>query len=246
LVETASASVANLFGGVDVAVAQGAHVVSMSWGFNDSQLGSAELGLDSHFKGSGVTFLTSSGDVGAQLYYPSASPYVVSVGGTTLLLDANGNLKPAGETAWSSGGGGASVNEPEPMYQSAYGISLTGRGTPDVSYNADPNTGVAVYDSYRYLGQAGWLVAGGTSAGAPQWAGFVALVNESRLTPLSGTDLTASTSPFYTAATGTAYASNYRDIQSGSNGHTAGIGYDLATGVGSPLAASLVPFLTTL
>jgi hypothetical protein len=246
LVETASASSTNLFGGVDYAVSHGAHIVSMSWGFNDSIVGSAELGWDSHFNAPGVTFLASSGDTGSQVYYPSASPYVVSVGGTSLHLDSSGNLTSAGETAWSSGGGGASVVEPEPGYQTAYGISLGGRGTPDVSYNADPNTGILVYDSTRYLNMAGWLVAGGTSAGAPQWAGLVALVDQGRATPLSGTDLTASTSPFYTAATAPAYASNYRDITSGSNGHTAVFGYDLATGVGSPLAASLVPFLTTL
>jgi hypothetical protein len=245
LVETASASSTNLFGGVDYAVSQGAHIVSMSWGFNDSLVASSESGWDAHFNVPGVTFLASSGDTGSQVYYPSASPYVVSVGGTTLNLDSSGNLLPAGETAWSSGGGGPSIAEPEPGYQSAYGISLTGRGTPDVSYNADPNTGILVYDSTRYLNMAGWLVAGGTSAGAPQWAGLVALVDQGRATPLSGTDPTESTSPFYTAATGPAYASNYRDITSGSNGNAAATGYDLATGVGSPLAANLVPFLIT-
>jgi hypothetical protein len=245
LVETASASAGNLFGGVDYAVGHGAHVVSMSWGFNDSLLGSAELGLDSHFQVSGVTFLASSGDFGGQVYYPSASPYVVSVGGTRLPLDAAGNLT-SSETAWSSGGGGASVVEPEPVYQSTYGISLSGRGTPDVSYNADPNTGVAVFDSYPYRDMSGWLVAGGTSAGAPQWAGLVALVNQGRTTPLTGVDLSESTSPFYTAATGAVYSSNYRDIIAGSNHYNATIGYDLATGVGSPLAASLVPFLIAL
>jgi len=245
LVETASASAGNLFGGIDYAVGQGAHVVSMSWGFNDSLLGSAELSLDSHFKVSGATFLASSGDFGGQVYYPSASPYVVSVGGTRLPLDAAGNLT-GSESAWSSGGGGASVVEPEPVYQSTYGISLSGRGTPDVSYNADPNTGVAVYDSYSYRGMSGWLVAGGTSAGAPQWAGLVALVNQGRPTPVTGVDLTASTSPFYTAATGPVYSSNYRDIMAGSNHYSATTGYDLATGVGSPLAASLVPFLIAL
>jgi hypothetical protein len=246
LVETASASAGNLFGGVDYAVSHGAHVVSISWGFNDSLVASSESGWDDHFKVPGVTFLASSGDTGSQVYYPSASPYVVSVGGTSLHLDASGNLTSAGETAWSSGGGGSSVGELEPGYQTAYGIRLSGRGTPDVSYNADPNTGILVYDSTRYLNMVGWLVAGGTSAGAPQWAGLVALANQSRAMPLSGTDVTVSTSPFYTAATGPAYASNYRDITSGSNGHTAGFGYDLATGVGSPLAGSLVPFLTTL
>jgi hypothetical protein len=243
LVETASASAGNLFGGVDYAVAQGAHIVSMSWGFLDSQLGTAELGFDSHFNVPGVTFFASSGDTGSQVDYPSASRYVVSVGGTHLPLDASGNLTGA-ETAWSSGGGGVSIAEPQPGYQTTYGLSYSGRATPDVSYNADPNTGIAVYDSTRYLNMVGWLVAGGTSAGAPQWAGLVALVDQGRqgrATPLSSADLT--TSPFYTAATA---SGNYRYIIAGSNGYSAMSGYDLATGVGSPLAGSLVPFLIAL
>jgi hypothetical protein len=236
LVEAASNSYANLLGAVDYAVSQGAHVVSMSWGGGDS---SGESSFDSHFNVPGVTFLASSGDSGGQVIYPSASPYVVSVGGTHLPLDGNGNLTSA-ETAWSSGGGGASSYEAEPGYQVSYGISLGGRGTPDVSYNADPYTGVAVYDSY---GNYGWMVIGGTSAGAPQWAALVALADQSRSTPLSSSNLT--TSPEYQAATGSVYASNYRDITSGSNGYLAGAGYDLATGLGSPLANNLVPYLAS-
>jgi hypothetical protein len=240
LVETANNSFANLLGGVDYAVSHGAQVVSMSWGAGDF---SGESGYDSHFNVSGVTFLASSGDSGGQVIWPSASPYVVSVGGTHLPLDSSGNLTGA-ETVWSSGGGGASHYEAEPGYQIGYGITLNGRGTPDVSYNADPYTGVAVYDSYAFQGQSGWLVFGGTSAGAPQWAGLIALVNQGRSAPLSSNSLTAS--PEYTAATGSVYSTNYRDITAGSNGYTAATGYDLATGVGSPLANNLVPYLTSL
>jgi len=240
LVEAANNSFTNLLGAVDYAVNNGASVVSMSWGANDF---SGELSYDYHFNKPGVTFLAASGDSGGQVLWPSASPYVVSVGGTRLPLDANGNLN-GSETAWTSGGGGASFYEPEPTYQLAYGLSLGGRGTPDVSYNGDPNTGFAVYDSYSYLGQKGWLVFGGTSAGTPQWAGLVALANQSRATPLSSSNLVAS--PFYTAATGPAYASSYRDVTAGSNGYGAGAGYDLATGVGSPRANSLVPYLAAL
>ncbi len=84
---------------------------------------------------------------------------------------------------------------------------------------------------------------GGTSAGAPQWAGLVALADQGRSTPLSSSNLTSS--PTYNAATGSVYASNYRDITSGSNGYPATTGYDLATGLGSPLANNLVPYLTS-
>jgi subtilase family serine protease len=212
----------------------------MSWGFNE---GSGELPYDSHFKVPGVTFLASSGDSGGRVIYPSASPYVVSVGGTSLKLDANGNR--TAETAWSAGGGGASGVESLPGYQSTFGLSYGGRATPDVAYNADPNTGVLVYDSVSYFGMSGWLIAGGTSAGAPQWAALVALADAGRTTtPLTSTDLT--TSPVYTAANGSVYSSNYYDVTSGSNGYPAGTGYDLATGLGSPKANNLIPYLNKL
>jgi subtilase family serine protease len=237
LVEAASNSFANLLGAVDYAVNQGGHVVSMSWGANDF---SGESSYDSHFNKPGVAFFASSGDSGGVVSYPAASPYVVSVGGTSLPLDSSGNRTGA-ESAWGSGGGGVSKYEgPAPAYQSSYGLSYSGRATPDVAYDADLNTGFAVYDSTRYVGRVGWWVVGGTSAGAPQWAGLAALVDQGRLTPLSSTDLTSRFD--YTAATGT----NYTDITTGSNGYSALVGYDLATGLGSPLAQSLVPYLTSL
>src|SRR5262249_17491797 len=148
-------------------------------------------------------------------------------------------------------GGGISAYEAAPGYQLNYPIPNTGhkRGVPDVAYNADPSTGFAVYDSTPYNGQTGWFQVGGTSAGAPQWAALLALANEARaLGPLSSSDL--SNSPVYYAASGASYGSNYRDIASGSNGTcgsvcTAAIGYDFVTGLGSPLANNLVPFLAT-
>jgi subtilase family serine protease len=237
LVEAATNSNANLYGAINWAVNNGAHIVSMSWGTGEA---SSELSLDSNFEKSGVTFLASAGDSGGDVTYPSASPYVVSVGGTTLNLSSSGTL--ISETAWSSGGGGVSQYEAEPAYQTNFGLNLGGRGTPDVSYDANPSSGVAVYDSTPYGGESGWFQVGGTSAGAPQWAGLVALADQGRTTPLSSTNLTRS--PIYNAAVGTLYALNYRDITSGSNGYPAGVGYDLATGLGSPLANNLVPWLT--
>lgn len=234
LVEAASNSNSNLYAAVDWATNQGAHVVSMSWGGGDS---TGESSLDYHFNHSGVSYVASAGDSGGVVEYPSASPYVLSVGGTALTLDANNNY--VSESAWSSGGGGASVGESEPGYQTAYGISLSGRGTPDVAYNGDPNTGVYVYDSY--YNPPGWYEVGGTSAGAPQWAALIALANQSRSTPLSTNNLSSRTE--YSAATGSVYGTNYHDVTTGSNGYAAGAGYDLATGVGSPQANNLVGWL---
>ena len=237
LVEAKSNSNANLFGAVDWAVGQGAHVVSMSWGGRDS---SGDANLDSHFNKAGVTFVASAGDTGGAVESPSSSPYVLSVGGTSLPLDSSGN-RTGPETAWSSGGGGPSAYEGIPTYQTNYGITGTGRGTPDVSYDANPNTGFAVYDTTPYQGQSGWFQVGGTSAGAPEWAALIALADEGHSTPLSTNNLTSRTE--YKAATGSIYGTNYVDITSGSNGYSAGPGYDYATGLGSPQAQNLVPWL---
>jgi hypothetical protein len=235
LEEAKTNSFSNLYGAVDDAVAtQHAQVVSMSWSGGES---SGETANDSHFNVPGVTFLASSGDTGGAVGYPSTSPYVISAGGTSLPFDSNGNPVPSAETAWSSGGGGPSTVESEPGYQTSYGITITGgkRGTPDISSDADPNTGVLV--NYR----GNYYIFGGTSVSAPTLAGIVALADQSRATPLSSNNLTSRTE--YNAATGALYASNYRDITTGSNGHPATTGYDLATGLGSPLANTLVPWM---
>lgn len=244
LVEAKSNSFLNLLGAVDVAVSQGAAVVSMSWGGSEFFFESL---YDFHFDKTGVTFTASSGDSGTGVLWPAASPFVIAVGGTTLPLDSSGNLI-GPETAWSGSGGGISAYEAEPSYQASYPIPATGgnRGVPDVAYDADPATGIAVYDSTPLNGQTGWFQIGGTSVGAPQWAALIALADQGRT---FGLYTTLSTSPEYSAATGAVYASNYRDITSGSNG-TCGIcsattGYDFVTGLGSPLASNLVSYLRT-
>jgi len=234
LVEGKTNSFSNLFGAVDTASSySGVHQVSMSWGGSEF---SSEVNYDSHFQKSGVSFFASSGDSGSGTIYPSTSPYVVSVGGTTLNVDSAGNV--LSETAWSGSGGGVSTVEPKPSYQSSF--SYIKRSNPDVSYNADPSTGVPVYDSVSYNGQSGWFQVGGTSAGSPQWAAITAIINQNRTSPLSSMSFGTETS-LYNAAT--LSSTNYRDIISGSNGNQAGTGYDLVTGYGSPLANNLVPYV---
>jgi subtilase family serine protease len=224
----------------------GVHQVSMSFGAKET---SFETLYDKDYQATGVSFIASSGDIGNIVQTPGASPSVVGVGGTSLKLDSSGKV--LNETAWNRSGGGISVFESQPIYQQNYGISSNGkRGIPDVSYDADPNTGVPVYDTFGWRGLEGWLGPfGGTSMGAPQWSALFAIVNSGRATPLSsasfGTD-----NQIYRAATGSAYATNYRDITLGSNGScgticNAGPGYDFVTGIGSPKANNLVPFLQT-
>jgi subtilase family serine protease len=233
LVEAASNSFANLLAAVDVAVGRNASVVSMSWGGGEF---SSETAYDSHFNINGVTFTASSGDSGSGVEYPAASPWVVAVGGTTLKLDPAGNV--VSETAWSGSGGGISVYEGVQSWQASQGSK---RGIPDVAYDADPNTGFPVYDSVRYQGQAGWFQVGGTSAGAPQWAAFIALVNSGRAqqSPVKPA-LSGTASPIY----GVANSNTITDITSGSNGScgavcTAVQGYDYVTGLGSPIGSGL-------
>lgn len=235
----ASSSSTDLLRAVDAAVSAGATVVSMSWGGPEfSGMGT----YDSHFNRPGVTFTASSGDNGAGVEWPAASPYVLSVGGTTLYLDANGNR--TSESAWSGSGGGSSSFYAEPSWQTGW-QSSNRRGVPDVSLVADPNTGVLVYDSVN----GGWYVVGGTSASAPMWAGLVSLANEQRANGGSAL-LGQINSTLYTLAKGNASApytinpAYFYDVSQGNNGgYTAGPTYDFVTGLGVPVANSLIPAL---
>jgi subtilase family serine protease len=223
LVVARSNSFADLLPAVDYAASH-ARQVSMSWGAPEF---AGETAYDYHFNRPGVTFTASSGDNGAGVEWPAASPYVTSVGGTTLKLDSTGAISQ--EVAWSGSGGGVSLYEPN-LYQSVWGSSA--RSVPDVSFDADPNTGMAVYDGTSYFGLTGWIEVGGTSAGAPQWAALIALAN-------------AGHTPAYRPTNGLLYAlnspSNFLDITAGSNGFPAGLGYDPVTGLGSPIAGTLIP-----
>ncbi len=247
LVEANSNSFANLLAAEDYATAQ-AQVVSNSWGGSEF---SSETSYDGHFNKS-VAITVSAGDSGTPADYPSASPYVLSIGGTSLTI--NGTTKTGGcistgctyggETVWSSGGGGASAYESEPGYQVGYCGTTTNvnncgskRGTPDVAWDADPSTGVAVYDSTRYQGQKGWFQVGGTSVGAPSVAGVIALADQAHSTTLV-TNTLSTRFAYQLDATSNNYGIDYHDVTSGSDGSpccTAGRGYDLASGLGSPV-----------
>jgi len=155
----------------------GVVAISMSWGFNEM---SNESSDDSYFTTptghTGITFIAASGDSGV-VEYPSASPNVLSVGGTSLNLSSSGTY--GSETAWIDGGGGYSSVELEPSYQQSVQTSGA-RSTPDVAFVADPNTGVEVYATDPRSGQGSWNVIGGTSVGAPSWAGIIAIVDQGR------------------------------------------------------------------
>ena len=170
LVEASSNSFNNLLAAEDYASSH-AQYVSNSWGGSEF---SGETTYDSHFAKSGVSYFASAGDAGLPAEYPSASSKVISVGGTTLTFNLDGTF--ASETGWSSGGGGCSIYETATTAQSGFSsypqVNCSGkRATPDVSLDAAPNSGAAVYDSSSYYGQTGWYQVGGTSLSSPMWAG---------------------------------------------------------------------------
>lgn len=220
LVEASSNSYANLMASVDRARLMGAKVISNSYGSGEF---SGETSFDSYFNHQGVAYTFSSGDSGYGPSYPAASPFVTSVGGTTLSLAGTSYV---GESAWSGAGSGCSAYEQKPSFQTD--PSCANRTIADVSADADPNTGAAVYDSVRYQGRSGWFQVGGTSLASPLVAGVYALTGG------VGGSVYANSLPY-------AHISNLHDVTSGSNGSCGGSylctsvsGYDGPTGLGSP------------
>jgi hypothetical protein len=222
----------------------GVSVVSMSYlsyQLIDFAAGVSETATDSLYTTpaghQGVTFLAATGDQGSPAVgYPAISPNVVAVGGTSLLVGTDDSY--LGESAWSGSGGGLSLQETQPSYQAGNvnGASSTARTAPDVTMDADPETGVIVIDSYYGSN----LTIGGTSLATPMWAGLIAIVNQGRaLRGESSLDGPTQTLPMLYALP----SSDFHDITTGDNGFPAAPGYDMASGLGSPIANLLVPAL---
>ncbi len=236
VVEASSDQLDDLMSAVDTARnAIGVSVVSMSWGGNEF---GGQLALDNLFTTPaghpGVSFVASSGDDGwsGGPKWPASSGNVISVGGTSLRTDAQGQH--TSEQSWSGSSGGASAFESEPSYQA--NVQNSGaRFVPDVSYSADPASGYYVYDSIPLGGVAGWQVSGGTSAGAPQWAALIAVANQGRaVAGLPSLDGATQTLPaLYKAG-----SSGFNAISQGTGSFIADAqsGYQPATGLGTPQA----------
>jgi hypothetical protein len=170
---------------------------------------------------------------------------VLSVGGTSLSLSSSGTY--SSERGWSGSGGGISDLENEPNYQS--NVQGTGaRTSPDVAFDADPNSGFAVYDSTPFEGFSGWQMIGGTSAGAPQWAALVAIANQGRVLAGKSTlnGQTQTLPALYSAANSSStYTADFHDVASGRTSWwvSAFSGYDLVSGLGSPKASAVAQLL---
>jgi len=232
--------------GTSAANYPGVSVVSMSWGQPEY---SGEQICDSTFTTpaghEGVTFLAASGDGGAPGQYPAYSPNVIAVGGTLPTTDDSGNYVGESGDKWS--GGGISTQENQPPYQNGIvsAFSSTRRTIPDVAM---------VWGSV-YMADSYWLPPAyrmesesGTSLSCPIWAGLIAIANQGRalsgLGTLGSLSQTQGLSALYNLAGNTSsYSADFHDITTGNNGYTAGTGYDLVTGLGSPVANNLVPAL---
>lgn len=204
--------------------AAGGGEVSNSFGYNGGEFAD-ELSWDQYMNTNTVVYFSSTGDSGLGPQYPSVSPNTVSVGGTRITRDGNGNF--TGETCWSGSGGGISQYEPAQQYQLYIG-NKTGphRGTPDWAADASPTSGAAVYST---TGCGGWCQVGGTSLSTPLLAG---IINQTgHFLPSTFREL-SKTYQYYIRPV--QYHTYFFDVISGSNGSPAGPGWDQCTGLGSP------------
>jgi kumamolisin len=233
----------------DLPTNPGLRQISLSYGIGELDESVSQMQSDAQYFASmaanGVTVFVSSGDGGSspdsngghngptQVENPAADPSVTAVGGTSIFLNSSGTM--SSESAWYDGGGGVSTIFSRPTWQTGAGVtSGTKRLVPDVAAPADPSTGALVIlngTQHQY---------GGTSWSAPIWAGLCALINQARAN--AGMPTVGLLGPKIYPLLGGA---NFSDITTGNNGgYSAGSGFDLCTGVGTPKVAALVQALS--
>jgi hypothetical protein len=237
LIEANSASISDL-ARAELAASRtpGVDAVSNSWGSGAEFIGEKEY--DPDFYAPGVAITAAAGDDGYGTQYPAVSPYVTSVGGTSLV----GTIGSWTQSAWSLSGAGCSELEPKPSWQNRDDTSPGGclnRTENDVSADADPSTGVAVYDSVsdpELGGAPDWLSVGGTSVATPIVAATYGLAGIQAGRP--GRARMPGTVP---AAYPYQAAGGLTDVTAGADGScdrtylcTAGKGFDGPTGLGTP------------
>jgi subtilase family serine protease len=213
VVEAASPSIADLSTAEKYATSH-ADYVSNSWSGNEGT-----QTYDSDFAVGCGSIVAATGDAGynAVAQWPAILPNVIGVGGTSLT-----SISPREETAWVRSGSGCSKVYDKPSFQSGLNTGCSMRAQADVSADADPDTGVAAYDTFD---QSGWLVFGGTSVATPIIASVLALAGSSSATPLTN---------LY------AHTTNLNNVTSGINGSCgaplcdAGVGWNGPTGLGTP------------
>ncbi|WP_441251113.1 protease pro-enzyme activation domain-containing protein [Kitasatospora sp. McL0602] len=230
-------------------------VISISWGSCEPDTTAASMtAVNNSFKqaaAQGISIFSASGDDGSRdctrstsganvkaVDFPASSPYNTGVGGTNLKVSGTSY---SSESAWSTAGGGVSTQFAKPSWQTGTGVTGTMRTVPDVSSNADPQSGFAIYT--QGSSAPGWQVYGGTSAAAPLWSGYAALYNQKAAA--AGKAVLGEANPkLYSIANSASYSSTFHDVTSGSNqDFPTKTGYDQVTGWGTPVADSLATAL---
>lgn len=245
LIEAPDSGIASIANAVALANAMGPGVVSLSLGANE---GSWVSSVDSVFYGSGMSYAAATGDNGAAVEWPSVSPGVLAVGGTTLTFKGSGARS---EAVWAGTGGGVSKFMARPSYQTK---AVPGLGTPvrravaDVAFNANPASGQYVAVMSQDGSRTSWVSAGGTSLATPQWAALLAVTNALRVQ--SGLGLIGAPHRSLYAAVASVpklYAADFLDIKTGRDGScalcVAKTGYDNPSGLGTPQGVSLLATL---
>jgi kumamolisin len=238
------------------------HQLNLSFGSNESDMSASEMQSEAQrfatLASAGVTVFASSGDGGsnpssatgyyssrapAQPGYPASDPSVTGVGGTSLILDPTTGAW-SSETGWSvsgngsgSSGGGISTFFARPTWQVGPGVPVgSKRLVPDVSAVGDPSTGCLIWITPMGSTYASFYVYGGTSVSTPIWTGLCALLNQAQAA--GGQAPLGLLGPHLYPLIG---SSAFHDLTSGTNGaYSAGSGYDLVTGIGTPIMAPLV------
>jgi subtilase family serine protease len=221
LVEATTNSLTNLGTAVNTAARLGATAISNSYGGSDA----SDANLGSFFNHPGIAVTASSGDGGFGVEFPASSSFVVAVGGTSLRRASN--TRGWTESAWSGAGSGCSAFNTAIPSAATFDTGCPRRAVADVSAVADPNTGVAVFDSVPFQGFSGWLVFGGTSVSSPIIASVYGLAG-------NAATIDANDFPYQ-------HTASLFDVTTGSNGTcspsqlcTARAGWDGPTGLGTP------------
>ena len=225
VVEATSALMTDLGTSVDTAVTLGANVVSNSYGSPEF---TSENALSStYYQHPGVALVAAAGDNGYGVQFPAASPNVVAVGGTSLIQFTATGTRNGAETVWNHSGSGCSLYEPKPSWQ--HDVGCAGRTVADVAADANPNTGVWVYDTF---GASGLYVAGGTSVATALISALYGVVNTG-----SSNTLTPG-SVLYGAPAGALYKVSVGSTSACGtylcSAHQSSNGYNGPTGLGTP------------
>ncbi|MDH6576744.1 protease pro-enzyme activation domain-containing protein [Kitasatospora sp. MAP5-34] len=234
-----------------------ASVISISWGSCEPDTTAATMtAVSNNLKqaaAQGISVFSASGDDGSRdctqstsgakvkaVDYPASDPYVTGVGGTNLKVSAANGY--ASESAWSTSGGGVSTQFAKPKWQTGTGVTGTMRTVPDISSDADPKSGFAIYSQDPKKAPT-WMVFGGTSAAAPLWSGYAALFNQ-KAKAAHQANLGEVNPKVYRLANSAAYRTAFHDVTTGANQDFATkAGYDQVTGWGSPIADTLTTAL---